>query len=181
MFSARYTANNLHSTVHIMKVCICSVKCPPTDLLIASERLEKIFKMMLNAQLLTLTEMILKFVLQEEFKIKWNAELSGTLFCTHWTFRSVRYLNTSSCLDLGIASVPLYMVGSGRAESPWLCNCRCCSKRLFASRTGFSNWVLRLMWLKYTIQQKTQHNTKHINDSGKKFSSLLEHNARTSV
>lgn len=44
--------------------------------------------------------------------------------------------------------IPLYMVGKGRAERPWLCICLCCSRRLLASRTGFSNWVLRLMWLK---------------------------------
>lgn len=41
--------------------------------------------------------------------------------------------------------VPLYMVGSGRAERPWFCICLCCSRRRLASRTGFSNWVLRLM------------------------------------
>lgn len=51
-------------------------------------------------------------------------------------------------MDECILFVPLYMVGRGRAERPWLCICLCCSRRRFASRTGFSNWVLRLMWLK---------------------------------
>lgn len=64
------------------------------------------------------------------------------------------------CTYCSIPCVPLYIVGSGRADSPWLCICRCCSRRLLASRTGFSNWVLRLMWLK--IQCIITNNRKGI-------------------
>lgn len=63
--------------------------------------------------------------------------------------------------DVGI--IPLYIVGKGRAESPWLCICLCCSRRLLASRTGFSNWVLRLMWLK--IQGIIRMNRKSFRDA----------------
>lgn len=89
-------------------------------------------------------------------------------FCSPGIFKFVQLCDFVSmlwhhCPWCNILCVPLYIVGSGRAESPWLCICLCCSRRLLASSTGFSNWVLRLMWLK--IQCSVTNNGEGINQS----------------